>query len=139
MADIIKFPSLKQTRDLPATTGTPTTRPEISGASQQELLAQGGEALAQLGAWKSRGIPDQDRIAMARNMDALLNELCIKPKDLPWQSRYGDDREAFNRDLSRASSFLAWLIVYSMTWRQPPLVQIIGLECIPALGCRTSK
>lgn len=101
MADIIKFPPLKQTRDLPASTGTPTTRPEIRGASQQELLAQGGEALAQLGAWKSRGIPDQDRIAMARNMDALLNELCIKPKDLPWQSRYGDDREAFNRDLSR--------------------------------------
>ncbi len=101
MGDIVEFPPLKQTRELPDGAGTRTTRPEFKSSSREELLAQGGEAYEQLGAWKSRGIPTEDRISMAKNMDAILNELRIKPKDLSWQELYRGDREAFNRDLSR--------------------------------------
>lgn len=104
MGDIVDFPTPKKSEQLPTSTGTRNSRPELKGPSREELFSQGGEALEQLGAWKSRGIPDKpatDRISMARNMDAILNELRIKPRDLPWRSLYNGDREAFNRDLSR--------------------------------------
>lgn len=106
MGEIIKF-TPKQTQALPSREGERHQRPEIVGPSYEDLLAQGGEAYAQLRGWKSRSIPEQDRIAMARNMDFLLNELRIKSKDLDWQGEPGkdkpswEDRAAFYRDLSR--------------------------------------
>lgn len=108
MGDIIELPIPKQIRELPVSEGVRKSRPAIRGPSREELLAQGGEALEQLGAWKSRGIPEEDRIPMAKNMEAMLNELRIKPKDLDWGESLGNpekpgwgDRESFNRDLSR--------------------------------------
>jgi hypothetical protein len=101
VGDIIEFPTPKHNQELPVSGEVRKSRPGIRGPSREELLAQGGEGYEQLGAWKSRSIPDEDRISMAKNMDAILNELRIKPKDLNWQARWKGDREAFNRDLSR--------------------------------------
>jgi len=101
MGDVVDFARPKQTRELPQSTTARGRKPAPPRISREELLAQGGEAYEELGAWRSKGVPMEDRIEMARNMDAILNELRITANDLPWQEEYRGDREAFNRDLYR--------------------------------------
>lgn len=78
------------------------TKPQrrIRQEDAEQLRKLGGDAINSLTHWR-RSIPSDDRMRMAKNMDAILREYRIKPGNLQWEGYNYQDRESFNRDLSR--------------------------------------
>jgi hypothetical protein len=104
VSNVIKFQKPSSSRGSKDNAGRNTgkQRKAVEERDQinQRIAALGGEAIESLGRWRT-GLPIDDRVRLARNMDGLIREYKVKPGKLDWESYGYRDKESFNRDLSR--------------------------------------
>lgn len=132
MGDILNFPQLKPGKELPQPQETAKPTREQTALDLEQLSKQGGEADAAMKSWR-RSIPREDRERMARNMDALLREYRIRPKDLAWEEMGYRDRASFGRDLDRmtlkeTAKLHKPLVAHTTKWRE--LLDLVHSACM---------